>query len=814
MADTSALDLTALTGAGTAADDLILVYDTSANILKKQTPAEHAIALAALGDVATDTELAAHIADTTDAHDASAISNVAAGGIAATDVQSALNELDTDKASTTQLTAHIDDTSAAHAASAISASSTTLVGTATDVQGVLEELDNGIADHLADSSAAHAASAISASSTTLVGTATDVQGVLEELDNGIADHLADATAAHAASAISFSAVGSIAATDAQTAIAEVATDAAAALASHDSDSTNVHGIADTADLADLTAIADAVTAHVTAEHDDLVTWTELDDQSLYLDPRVEHGGFTALCDRVDTYTTTTEVGNTASDPAITVTTDDIGKTVIIQGAGASGATHVSTIASINSPTSFEMTDAAAIAIVGTAQMSYGTNDLDALNAFLVDCNAVSKMGVIPGKMMIDGIVDAGYSKLRLSGLDAKGTYDNVVTPYSIGEIGETTIMFATDGSTPPWDGAGTKQQEYSRIGFIFANSALTAEGAMDFDATRGLTMTDCFIATPEECVADGITAKGISLSEAWDPTFRNVDFGGFAWSVKGAISAVGSGTTGTATYCNGATFDHCGFAGYGTRAILNPGEAWAFYNPQIHRKWAATGATAGLAFMELNQIAGDINVTVDTPFTSDVNSSASDDSMFVVNAAVATDKAGSLNIRGGRSGAGGGTTRAIVEYTINNPIVVNLTDWTWTTSDPLVDFNSHTGIRLNLHGIHADATKSAAAWWIGTFPTEGVTIDGQGRKAIEIPTIYHPTGDVIAQLDGVGWACDDPVDLGGADNANPAQPPGEHHVTHRRRRVLHQDRRRRERVLVGGRDRLGGEHLQRRPRYR
>jgi hypothetical protein len=32
-----------------------------------------------------------------------------------------------------------------------------------------------------------------------------------------------------------------------------------------------------------------------------------------------------------------------------------------------------------------------------------------------------------------------------------------------------------------------------------------------------------------------------------------------------------------------------------------------------------------------------------------------------------------------------------------------------------------------------------------------VTIDGQGRKAIEIPTIYHPTGDVIAQLDGVGW---------------------------------------------------------------
>jgi hypothetical protein len=75
--------------------------------------------------------------------------------------------------------------------------------------------------HVNDSSAAHAASAISADSTTLVGTGTDVQAVLEELDNGIADHLADTSAAHAASAISFTPEGSIAATDVQAAIQEV-----------------------------------------------------------------------------------------------------------------------------------------------------------------------------------------------------------------------------------------------------------------------------------------------------------------------------------------------------------------------------------------------------------------------------------------------------------------------------------------------------------------------------------------------------------------------------------------------------------------
>jgi hypothetical protein len=44
-----------------------------------------------------DSNIDAHLADTTDAHDASAISNVAAGGIASTTVQAALNELDSDK---------------------------------------------------------------------------------------------------------------------------------------------------------------------------------------------------------------------------------------------------------------------------------------------------------------------------------------------------------------------------------------------------------------------------------------------------------------------------------------------------------------------------------------------------------------------------------------------------------------------------------------------------------------------------------------------------------------------------------------------
>lgn len=50
---------------------------------------------------------------------------------------------------------------------------------------------------------------------------------------------------HAASAMSFTPAGTIAATDVQAAVEEVATDAASALSTHEADTTSVHGIADT-----------------------------------------------------------------------------------------------------------------------------------------------------------------------------------------------------------------------------------------------------------------------------------------------------------------------------------------------------------------------------------------------------------------------------------------------------------------------------------------------------------------------------------------------------------------------------------------
>lgn len=91
------------------------------------------------------------------------------------------NATTVDLATTTDVTDHTGDTSDAHDASAISVDSTTLVGTGTDVQAVLEELDNGIADHLADTADAHDASAVSVADAGGLLTATDVEAALAEI---------------------------------------------------------------------------------------------------------------------------------------------------------------------------------------------------------------------------------------------------------------------------------------------------------------------------------------------------------------------------------------------------------------------------------------------------------------------------------------------------------------------------------------------------------------------------------------------------------------------------------------------------------
>ncbi len=139
-----------------------------------------------------------HIADSADAHTASAITNVASGNLAADNVQDALDELQTDvdtRALDSALTAHISDSDDAHDASAISYDNATSSLTATDTQAAIDEVEgrldtaetsistnaSDLTDHIAESST-HGVSG------DIVGT-TDAQVITnKDIDGGTASN--------------------------------------------------------------------------------------------------------------------------------------------------------------------------------------------------------------------------------------------------------------------------------------------------------------------------------------------------------------------------------------------------------------------------------------------------------------------------------------------------------------------------------------------------------------------------------------------------------------------------------------------------
>ena len=132
-----------------------LQEDTAAHyILTDDSP----ITWKLIGD-AVAADLTAHLGDTTDAHDASAISVSPSGNLAADDVQEALLELQGDAdTNATAISNHLADTSDAHDASAISFSATGSISS-TDVQAAIAEVASeaatALSSHESDTTSIH-----------------------------------------------------------------------------------------------------------------------------------------------------------------------------------------------------------------------------------------------------------------------------------------------------------------------------------------------------------------------------------------------------------------------------------------------------------------------------------------------------------------------------------------------------------------------------------------------------------------------------------------------------------------------------------
>lgn len=210
------------------------------------TPAEAADSLVSY---ALASDLTAHLADTVDAHDASAVSFVPTGTIAATTAQAAIAEVATDAAA--ELATHAADTTAVHGIADTSVLETT-TGAQTKATAAQTAAEATAAAALASHVAAvdphpgyltpaeanalyHALSTDMATQAELNAHEADTTNV-----HGIADtsaletttgsqakvdaHVNDASAAHAASAISYNGGTGVSATDVEGALDELATE--------------------------------------------------------------------------------------------------------------------------------------------------------------------------------------------------------------------------------------------------------------------------------------------------------------------------------------------------------------------------------------------------------------------------------------------------------------------------------------------------------------------------------------------------------------------------------------------------------------
>lgn len=175
----------------------------------------------------------AHVNDTIDAHDASAISVTPTGGLASTDVQAALAELDSEKSSTSHdhdatYVNEVDHTLAAHdtlglatqveldgEATTRSAADTALDGRLDTLEAISFATDAELAAHEADTTNVHGIA-----DTSVLETTTGAQTKVDA-------HVNDAVDAHDAAAVSVDPTGltHVTGTDVQTAIEEL--DAAA-----------------------------------------------------------------------------------------------------------------------------------------------------------------------------------------------------------------------------------------------------------------------------------------------------------------------------------------------------------------------------------------------------------------------------------------------------------------------------------------------------------------------------------------------------------------------------------------------------------
>lgn len=192
---------------------------------------------------ATSTDISTHLSDPTDAHDASAISNAPSGNLAATDVQSALNELQGDVNTINSSKGAANGIATLDSGGKVPLSQ--IPQTALVDVFVVADITARDALTVEEGDVAVVTDAGGGITKTYMYNGTSWTEIIT--DGSVAAHMADSSDAHAASAITNTPSGNLAATNVQTALNELQSDIDtralnSSLTTHTGASTGVHGV--------------------------------------------------------------------------------------------------------------------------------------------------------------------------------------------------------------------------------------------------------------------------------------------------------------------------------------------------------------------------------------------------------------------------------------------------------------------------------------------------------------------------------------------------------------------------------------------
>lgn len=373
----------------------------------------------------------------------------------------------------------------------------------------------------------------------------------------------------------------------------------------------------------------------------------------------------------------------------------VGKTIVVDGVGASGGTLVTTITTVNAAVGSTQTlvlGANASTTGSNKTVIHGTNGTTAMQAALDTLSTVTGGTlVVPGPVLITGTLSIqGRHNIRILGHGGLAGRDYTATSGIWKGLPTSALVFCGSG-------AGVQFNAYSTAGFcvdkcaiLYANRGMTGTllGLRGDLATSDLrNMSATVMSCDVGAVIDGLVSGTlVDHTYAWAPVYERVRF------IGGDVQVLCA--NGATSYVNAAVFNACQWGLYGTVAIRNPSEAMTVNGGYVERNWAAAVADREGAFMD----AGDgtavwDGLTLNGVFFSDVGGAGAAVASWIKCArgpggnGIAT---GGLCVNGGR--IGGGANQTFIEVVSDNFEGIFVSGASFS-SGTIIKFTNNTGVR-------------------------------------------------------------------------------------------------------------------------